>query len=185
MKLPSQRYVAPGDNLLSGLCSGPGSGVQASPGNPALHSTTPTPGRLAIPGLSSSGLWNFLWILSPQDEESRCRSAYQVPRHLPDPRASSYLLLHSPVTAALLCSDRWQSRVPYPHPKPHPPGPGPASGRRGWVPMGMAAQQRGHQGRFVGPRLCWGWAGAQRHPAAGRANRESPGRICRTLVSLF
>lgn len=136
MKLPSQRAAAPGDNLLSCLCSGPGSGAQASRGNPALHSTTPTPGRLALPGFSSSGLWNLLWILSPQDEVSRCRSAYQVPRHLPDPRASSSLLLHSPATAALLCSDRWQSRVPYPHPKPHPPGSEPASGRGGWVPVG-------------------------------------------------
>lgn len=58
------------------------------------------------------------------------------PQTYPHPRASSSLLLHSPTTAALLCSDRWQSRVPYPHPKPHPPGPGPASGRGGWVPMG-------------------------------------------------
>lgn len=108
------------------------------------------------------------------------------PDILPHPRASSSLLLHSPVTAALLCSDRWQSRVPYPHPEPHPPGSGPASGSGGWVPMGRPGRlAEGSPGQVCGSHLCWGWAGAWRHPAAGRAGRESPGLTCRTLVGLF
>ena len=75
------------------LVEGRTAGLQASLGKAALHSATPTPECPAFLGFSSSGLWNLLRILSPQDEESRCRSAYQVPRHLPSPQG---LQLSSP-----------------------------------------------------------------------------------------
>ena len=78
-------------------------------------------------------------------------SLYQVPRHLPHPRASSSLLLHSPATTALLCSDRRQSRVTYPHPQT--------------TPLRAQGLRRAREAGSL-----WGGPG---HPAEG-----SPGQVC-------
>ena len=162
-------------------------GVQASLGKAALHSTT-----LLLQNARLS--WDFL----PLGSGTFCGSSLlrmrkadvalptRSPDILPHPRASSSLLLHSPVTAALLCSDRWQSRVPYPHPKPHPPGSGPESGSGGWVPVGRPGRlAEGSPGQVCGspPVLGLGWC--LEASSCGQGGRESPGLTCRTLVGLF
>ena len=61
------------------------------------------PRRLALQLFSSSGLWNLLQVLSPQDEESICHPSNQAPKQPPSACTGQLALssVNSLVTAAL------------------------------------------------------------------------------------
>ena len=169
MKLPGR-----GCRALGATCSPACAPVWAlgaqQPRERLFPTWPPPPRRLALLLFSSSGLWNLLRILSPQDEESRCRSPHQAPKHPPPkPRASGSLLLHSPVTTAMT-----GDRAECPPPPARYPGSRPVSGRGGWVSLRRTRlPSRGATRAGLSVPGC-GRAGleAQRRPSAGRASWE-------------